>query len=107
MGSAVMNGHGSSSTMNTPLAAPSQPHLKPAYRLETVKHPDDDNYGPDTHPPNYPRPGQGLMSTLPPESEDLHYLVEDEDKHNVFTHIYKNDVATATSQNSGPGIGSS
>lgn len=47
-------------------------------------------YGPDVHPTKYPRPGQGLMSTLPPDKDDLQWLVED-DKFGVFTHLYQPD----------------
>ncbi|KAM3421841.1 SWM histone demethylase complex subunit phf1 [Cercospora zeina] len=50
--------------------------------------PDDATYTDDIHPENYPRPGQGLMSTLPPETEDLEWLVDDDDKNGVFTHLY-------------------
>lgn len=57
---------------------------------------DDANYGPDVHPANYPRPGQGLMKTLPPEQEDLQWLVEDDDKFGVFTHLYQADPMATT-----------
>lgn len=50
---------------------------------------------PDEHPPHYPRPGYGLMRELPPESEDLHWLVDDEDKYGVFTHMYQVDPQAA------------
>ncbi|CAK1360084.1 unnamed protein product [Cercospora beticola] len=50
--------------------------------------PDDAAYTDDVHPENYPRPGQGLMSTLPPETEDLEWLVDDDDRNGVFTHLY-------------------
>lgn len=59
----------------------------------------EEYYGPDVHPTKYPRPGQGLMSTLPPDKDDLQWLVED-DKFGVFTHLYQPDAtitdATAT-----------
>lgn len=59
----------------------------------------EEYYGPDVHPTKYPRPGQGLMSTLPPDKDDLQWLVED-DKFGVFTHLYQPDPtitnATAT-----------
>jgi hypothetical protein len=55
---------------------------------------DDDQYGSDEHPSHYPRPGQGLMSTLPPEKEDLHYLVDEENSRGVFTHVYQADPRT-------------
>ena len=44
---------------------------------------------PAEHPPNYPRPGYGLMQTLPPEQEDPEYLVDDDDKSGTFTHLYR------------------
>jgi hypothetical protein len=49
----------------------------------------EDGYGSDEHPSHYPRPGRGFMSTLPPESEDLHYLVDDDNSLGVFTHLYQ------------------
>jgi len=49
----------------------------------------EDGYGSDEHPSRYPRPGHGLMSTLPPESEDLHYIVDDDNSRGVFTHLYQ------------------
>ncbi|KAM0720915.1 hypothetical protein Q7P37_003200 [Cladosporium fusiforme] len=51
----------------------------------------DHEYGSDEHPPHYPRPGQGFMSTLPPEKEDLHYLVDEENSKGVFTHVYQEE----------------
>jgi hypothetical protein len=29
------------------------------------------------------------MSTLPPEMNDLHYLVDEENSRGVFTHVYQ------------------
>ena len=52
-----------------------------------------EGYGADVHPPSYPRPGQGLMKTLPPEQEDLQWLVDDDDRYGVFTHLYQSDPA--------------
>ncbi|GIZ37613.1 hypothetical protein CKM354_000105600 [Cercospora kikuchii] len=69
--------------------------------------PDDAAYTDDVHPENYPRPGQGLMSTLPPETEDLEWLVDDDDRNGVFTHLYHEPtkgpppVAAAPSSNDG------
>ncbi|EMC92592.1 hypothetical protein BAUCODRAFT_125577 [Baudoinia panamericana UAMH 10762] len=51
---------------------------------------------PDGHPPNYPRPGYGLMSTLPRASEDLHWLVDEEDRYGVFSHFHQVDPRAAT-----------
>lgn len=31
------------------------------------------------------------MSTLPPEKNDLHYLVDEENSRGVFTHVYQAD----------------
>lgn len=53
------------------------------------------NYGPDVHPPNYPRPGHGLMRTLPPEQEDLQWLVDEDDRFGVFSHMYQVDPRAA------------
>ncbi|EME41949.1 hypothetical protein DOTSEDRAFT_55623 [Dothistroma septosporum NZE10] len=93
-----------SASNGTPSAAtPLQPTLSSIRPSAPIKHPDDDNYAPETHPPNYPRPGQGLMSTLPPESEDLKWLVEDEDKHGVFTHVYRKDTTVTPVQSNGTG----
>ena len=76
--------------------ARSQPPIQPllatnAPILRNAEDSDDDRYGSDEHPSHYPRPGQGLMSTLPPEKEDLHYLVDDENSRGVFTHVYQTD----------------
>ncbi|CAK4030476.1 SWM histone demethylase complex subunit phf1 [Lecanosticta acicola] len=80
--SASTNGHASSS-----MAPPAPP---PHHGISRPP-PDEEEYDEDVHPPNYPRPGQGLLSTLPPEQEDLQWLVENDDKHGVFTHIYQDD----------------
>jgi hypothetical protein len=34
------------------------------------------------------------MSTLPPERNDLHYLVDEENSRGVFTHVYQVDEKT-------------
>lgn len=48
----------------------------------------DDGY--DTDPPaHYPKAGNGLARTLPPESEDLNWLVDD--NFEVFSHGWKGD----------------
>lgn len=66
--------------------------------LADADHEDEDaDYGPDEHPPHYPRPGQGLMRTLPPEQEDLSYLVDDDDQYGVFSHVYRADPHAADS----------
>jgi hypothetical protein len=48
------------------------------------------DFVPEGHPPNYPRPGHGLMSTLPPEQENLEWLVE-ADRYGVFNHYFQPD----------------
>jgi hypothetical protein len=50
---------------------------------------------PEGHPERYPLPGQGLMKTLPPEQEDLQWLVEDDDRYGVFTHMHLVDPQAA------------
>ena len=54
------------------------------------------DYVPEEHPPNYPRPGYGLMKTLPPEQEDLQWLVDADDRYGVFTHMYQVDPHAAS-----------
>jgi hypothetical protein len=78
-----------SSSKSTTNAAPATAKLYQPPPSRKVPAPDDATYGPDVHPENYPRPGQGLMSTLPPEQDDLDYLVDDNDEHGVFTHVYQ------------------
>ncbi|KAK4495836.1 hypothetical protein PRZ48_013104 [Zasmidium cellare] len=86
----MTNGH--SHTDPPPQPIITAPPLQPQHAHPPVA--DDANYGPEVHPPNYPRPGQGLMKSLPPEQEDLQWLVEDDDRFGVFTHLYQAD-ATA------------
>lgn len=57
--------------------------------------PPPSDFVPEGHPPNYPRPGYGLMRTLPPEQEDMQWLVEDDDRYGVFTHMYQVDPKAA------------
>jgi len=47
----------------------------------------------DDPPAHYPRPGHGLARTLPPEQDDLQWLVDDNDE--VYSHIYQTDPAVA------------
>ncbi|KAK4956271.1 hypothetical protein LTR10_005792 [Elasticomyces elasticus] len=56
---------------------------------------------PDEHPLNYVRPGYGLMRTLPPEQEDLQWLVDDDDRYGVFTHMYQVDPQAANPRTGG------
>ena len=64
---------------------------------------EDGGYGPDEHPAHYPRPGQGLMSTLPPEQDDLQWLVDDSDRFGVFNHLYQVGPAAPNGPNGRPG----
>jgi hypothetical protein len=73
----------------------------PATIFRNAEDSDDDQYGSDEHPSHYPRPGQGLMSTLPPEKNDLHYLVDEENSRGVFTHVYQVDDKTEGAGTSG------
>ena len=68
--------------------------------------PDDAGYTSDVHPENYPRPGQGLMSTLPPETEDLDWLVDDENDntYGTFTHLYHEPAKAGAAVHSGDGL---
>ena len=50
---------------------------------------DRNSDGYNDHPPTYPRPGHGLMRTLPVESEDLRGLFEEEDRYGIFNHFYQ------------------
>ncbi|QIW95395.1 hypothetical protein AMS68_000913 [Peltaster fructicola] len=56
---------------------------------------EDEGYGPEEHPAHYVRPGQGLMSTLPPDKEDEQHLVDEESSKGVFHHIYLVDEEAA------------
>ncbi|KAK6432262.1 hypothetical protein LTR95_011566 [Oleoguttula sp. CCFEE 5521] len=85
------NGHGhpAAPKPTPPLFSPSGPQAEQSRMVVHDMNDSDDGYGSDTHPSHYPRPGQGLMSMLPPESEDLHFLVDDESSRGVFTHLYQ------------------
>ena len=74
-----------------------QPAMSPAAprRMNFATQAEEQGYGPLEHPPNYPRPGQGLMRTLPPEQEDLQWLVDDDDRFGVFSHMYQVDSQAA------------
>ncbi|KAK4996615.1 hypothetical protein LTR66_003814 [Elasticomyces elasticus] len=52
-----------------------------------------DYYAPGDPPANFPRPGFGLAKTLPPETEDLQWLTDD--NYDVYSHIYQTDHETA------------
>ncbi|KAK5169518.1 uncharacterized protein LTR77_005494 [Saxophila tyrrhenica] len=75
----------------------------PNYQSNFMSAPTND-FVPEGHPPNYPRPGHGLMRTLPPEQEDLQWLVEDDDRYGAFSHYYQaNPSAANASLNGGNG----
>ena len=66
--------------------------------------PQQAEFVPEDHPANYPRPGYGLMRTLPPEQEDLQWLVDEDDKFGVFSHVYQVDSHAANAgRNAGMG----
>lgn len=67
--------------------------------------PQQEEYVPEDHPANYPRPGYGLMRTLPPEQEDLQWLVDEDDKYGVFSHVYQVDSQAANAGMNGGGMG--
>jgi hypothetical protein len=88
-----------SAVSQTPTNGHAHPSAQPVYTapatvFRNAEDSDDDRYGSDEHPSHYPRPGQGLMSSLPPEKEDLHYLVDEENSRGVFTHVYQVDAKT-------------
>lgn len=115
---APMNGHGhpslphqdsSMSMANPGLPMAPRPSFQatagaPAYQNNFINTTTNDLV-PEGHPPHYPRPGHGLMRTLPPEQEDLQWLVEDDDRYGAFSHYYQ---ANSTAANAGPngGMGS-
>lgn len=93
----MTNGH-SHKASTSESAAPQQPVASVLPKQPQHAHPpvaDVANYPPETHPSNYPRPGQGLMKSLPPEQEDLQWLVDDDDRFGVFTHLYQADPTTS------------
>jgi hypothetical protein len=88
-----------SAISQTPTNGHADPSAQPVYTVpatvfRNAEDSDDDRYGSDEHPSHYPRPGQGLMSSLPPEKEDLRYLVDEENSRGVFTHVYQVDAKT-------------
>lgn len=105
------NGHAhppppqSTASAAVPTAPPSYPQASAATAVDVTSTApgasfvdnadDEENDGYADHPPTYPRPGQGLMKTLPPEQEDLQWLVEDEDRFGVFSHMYQVDAQAA------------
>lgn len=62
--------------------------------MDLAGHQYDEDDGYSTDPPaHYPKPGHGLMRTLPPESEDANLMIDkDFDREwAVFSHHYKGD----------------
>ncbi|WPH02880.1 Hypothetical protein R9X50_00574800 [Acrodontium crateriforme] len=57
--------------------------------------PSEYNIIPDEHPTRYPDPGQGMMKTLPPDHTESHSLVDEVDRHGVFSHVYLTDPVAA------------
>jgi hypothetical protein len=74
----------------------------PAYQ-NTFMQAQANDFVPEGHPPTYPRPGHGLMRTLPPEQEDLQWLVEDEDRYGAFAHFYQTNPSGNGGLNGGMG----
>lgn len=52
-----------------------------------------DGYNDDDPPAHFPQPGHGLARTLPPEQDDLQWLVDD--NYEVYSHIYQTDPGAA------------
>lgn len=82
------NGHRPGPPNIAPPAAPFQRPYPPQQQRQAPSYADDTRYPvPDEHPTHYVRPGQGLMQNLPPEQNDMHYLVDD-DRFQVFSHYH-------------------
>lgn len=100
-------GHPVATAMNIPATTPTAPstHSSIAAATATASSREAAQFADNTvddmndsyvdHPPTYPRPGQGLMKTLPPEQEDLRWLVEEDSKFGAFNHMYQVDARTA------------
>jgi len=56
--------------------------------------PDDPPFDIDDPAAHYPRPGYGLGRTLPPEQDDLSWLVDND--YNVYSHLYQTDPQAAS-----------
>ena len=77
-------------------------HPQQQQQQQMSSYADDPRYPvPDEHPAHYVRPGQGLMRNLPPEQEDMRYLVDD-DRYQVFSHYHLDP-----QQGGNPAMGSS
>lgn len=87
-----------------PVAAAPQPVAPTTAGASYAAPPQQEEYVPEDHPANYPRPGYGLMRTLPPEQEDLQWLVDEDDRFGVFSHVYQVDShAASAGMNTGMG----
>ena len=87
-----------------PIAAAPQPMPPTTVGASYTAPLQQEEYVPEDHPANYPRPGYGLMRTLPPEQEDLQWLVDEDDKFGVFSHVYQVDSHAANAgMNAGMG----
>ena len=92
------NSHAHPPTQQIPNSTPSATiPAPPDFSATIIRDMEDseDGYGSDEHPSHYPRPGQGFMATLPPDKEDEHYLVDEDNSRQVFTHIYQVDPKAA------------
>jgi len=104
------NGHGhpppmqptasAAANITTTMLQPTSPAAAASARNTTSGASFDETMGEEAdaypdHPPTYPRPGYGLMKTLPPEQEDLQWLVEDDNRFGVFSHMYQVDQQAA------------
>lgn len=79
-GASHHNGTNGEHTITAPAADGTEEEQEPAYYL-------------DDPPAHYPQPGHGLARTLPPESEHLPWLLDDNTE--VFSHVFPADEAPA------------
>ncbi len=77
---------------SNPTPPPTEPPARPIH--DPVR-PDDTEgeAGYDDPPAHYPKPGFGLARTLPPEQDDISWLVDD--NYEVYSHIYQTDSQSA------------
>lgn len=90
------NGQNGSSSSHLAIHLPSQ-NPSPHFTAFQEDHIHDENNAPpeeyDDHPEYFPRPGYGLARTLPPEEQDLDWLVDD--NYEVYNHIFQTDPQVA------------
>jgi hypothetical protein len=67
--------------------SPSSPSSESAEDSESEEEYEEEDYGP-SHPKVYPKPGQGVMAMLPPDSADEHMLLEGAESR-TFSHSLK------------------